>query len=172
MTKETGKSFELKSKKNLMTFFLAFYMLGLSAVGISLFIEFRNFIAAIACVVLVLVGFLGLRLFLWLLFGKEKIIINDDEFILIKTGSFFLPAISIPIKEMDHFFIFYSFIEQEQGFEGFKGKVTTLSYQRPYFRILNKGRIGVKYGDKQYLFFNGLSIHQAKVLVRELNEYL
>lgn len=161
-----------KSKKNIATFFIAIYMIGLAAAGISMFIEFRNFLTAIICVILVLIGVHGLRLLLWLLFGEEKIIITDNELLLIKTGSFFLPLIRIPLNKIESFNLTYSYIEQEQGFDGFKGLVTKMSYKKPYINILNKGRIGIKYDNKEYRILHGLNVHEGKVIIRKLNELI
>lgn len=161
-----------KSKRNIATFFLAIYMIGLATVGISIFIEFRNFSTAIVCIIFLLIGVHGLRLFLWLLFGEEKIVMNDKELLLIKTGSFFLPLIRIPLNKIESFNLTYSYIEQEQGFDGFKGLVTKMSYKRPYLKILNKGRIGIKYDNKEYRILNGLSVHEGKVIIRKLNELI
>lgn len=161
-----------KSKKNIATFFLAIYMIGIAAAGISIFIEFRNFLTAITCIILVLIGVHGLRLLLWLLFGEEKIEVNDKELLIIKTGSFYLPQIRIPLNKIESFNLSYSYIEQEQGFDGFKGLVTNMSYKRPYFKILDIGRIVIKYDNKEYRTLNGLAVHEGKVIIRKLNELI
>jgi hypothetical protein len=129
MTKENKEIIERKSKKNVMTFFISLYMIGLAIAGVSIFIEFQNFLSAIASIILILIGVHGVRLFLWLIFGKEIIVLKNEELLLIKTGSFFLPIVRIPVDKIESFNLSYSFIEREQGFEGFKGLVTEMSYR-------------------------------------------
>lgn len=147
-------------------------MIGLAIAGVSIFIEFQDVISAIASFILILVSIQGLRLFLWLIFGREKITLSNNELLLIKTGSFLLPIIRIPLDKIESFNLTYSYIEQEQGFEGFKGLVTQMSYKMPHLKILNKGRIGIKYDNKQYRILNGLSVQEGKVIIRELNELI
>ena len=172
MIKENKEIMERKSKKNIMTFFISLYMIGLAIAGVSIFIEFQDVISAIASFILILVSIQGLRLFLWLIFGREKITLSNNELLLIKTGSFLLPIIRIPLDKIESFNLTYSYIEQEQGFEGFKGLVTQMSYKMPHLKILNKGRIGIKYDNKQYRILNGLSVQEGKVIIRELNELI
>jgi hypothetical protein len=161
---------EIRSKKNLLSFFLAIYLSGIGVIAIVLFIPFNNLITGIGSILLVLIGIFGLRLLLWILFGKEKIVMTKMDLLVIKKGSFYLPLTRISLKEIESIKIDYSFIERENGFKGFKGLVTEMSYKMPYLKILNYGRIAINFNSKQYRILNGLSVEEGLEVIEEINK--
>lgn len=161
---------EIRSKKNFHSFFLAIWLSGLAVVGIALFMNFKNITTGIACLLLVLIGIFGFRLLLWILFGKEKIVMTKTELLVMKKGTFYLPLTRISLKEIESIKIDYSFIEGENGFKGFKGRVTEMSYKMPYLKILNHGRIVINFNGKQYSILSGLSVEEGKEVIEEINK--
>lgn len=118
-------------------------------------------------------GTSGIRLFLWLLFGKEIITIENGKLICSKTGTFLTPKKEIEIALIKELRIAYSFIEKEQGFEGVKGMVTEMSYRMPYVKIMDVGRLLITLkNNRNYKILNGLNVEEGKKAIDKINRLI
>lgn len=164
---------QIKSARNFMSFYFAFVISMPILIAINVLIEAQNVYGIISCVLLLVIGTLGIRLFLWLACGKEKVYLSNHKLICEKTGTFFIKTKEINVNDILKINICYSFIEEQQGFDGFKGLVTEFSYQMPRFKIQNTGRIELVLKDhKTFRMLNGLSVAEGKELIDKINRLL
>ena len=170
MNKNLNEIIELKSRKNFMSFYFAIFFSMCLVVGIGLCIINPNISAIAVFLIPIIIGIFGFRLLLWLTFGKEKIYVQDNKLICEKTGTFFIKTKKIELNNILKFNICYTFIEEEQGFEGFKGLVTLFSYKMPIYKIQNVGRIKIILKEnKTFRILNVQSVEEGIILIEKLN---
>ncbi len=164
---------ELKSRRNLMTYFIAFFMTYFLVIASMILLQEQNKLTISMFIIAIVIGTFGIRLFLWLIFGKEIITIENGKLICSKTGTFLTPKKEFEIALIKELRISYSFIEKEQGFEGVKGIVTKMSYRMPYVKIMDVGRLLITLKNKRnYKILNGLNVEEGKKAIDKINRLI
>jgi hypothetical protein len=152
-----------------MSFYIAFFFTMFLVGSLNAFLTNHFEWVFLLLIIPFLVGILGLRLLIWLIQGKERIVLTDTELIIEKSGTYWLQTKTIQLKDIERITLYLNFHEQELGYDGFKGFVTRFRNQRPVFRIQNIGRLRIHYKRSgTYRILNGLSIGEGNYFREKL----
>lgn len=116
--------------------------------------------------ILLMVGILSLRMFLWFIKGKESVIINNNCLQIKRSGTFWIKNEKrFLLNEIKNLTITKNFYEENSPSE----LVGIFSRQMYIFKIQNTGRVKIVFENyNTYRFLDNLDIDQAQEIIEKI----